>query len=38
MRISMSSSDITSTDVAAVNQVLQTPTLSIGPQVALLTI
>lgn len=29
----MSSPDITSADVAAVNQVLQTPTLSIGPQI-----
>jgi len=34
----MSSPDITPADVAAVNQVLQTPMLSIGPQVALLTI
>jgi len=33
LTISMSSPDITSADVAAVNQVLQTPTLSIGPQI-----
>ncbi|GIL15954.1 MAG: polysaccharide biosynthesis protein [Chloroflexota bacterium] len=33
MHISMSSPDITPADVAAVNQVLQTPTLSIGPQI-----
>ena len=33
LTISMSSPDLTSTDVAAVNQVLQTTTLSIGPQI-----
>ncbi|MBI5302885.1 MAG: DegT/DnrJ/EryC1/StrS family aminotransferase [Chloroflexi bacterium] len=33
MKIPMSSPDITPADVAAVNQVLQTPTLSIGPQI-----
>jgi len=38
MQIPMSSPDITFTDVAAVNQVLQTPTLSIGLQAPLLAI
>ncbi|CAG0972198.1 perosamine synthetase [Anaerolineae bacterium] len=33
MQIPMSSPDITPVDVAAVNQVLQTPILSIGPQI-----
>lgn len=33
MQISMSAPDLTPADVAAVNQVLQTPMLSIGPQI-----
>ncbi|MBM3190096.1 MAG: polysaccharide biosynthesis protein, partial [Chloroflexi bacterium] len=34
MRIPMSSPDLTAAEIEAVNQVLQTPYLSIGPRIA----
>jgi len=33
MKIPMSSPDLTEAEIAAVNQVLQTPILSLGPQI-----